>query len=73
MAFQIAQLSFDFNNGNGVVQLNQPPTPPARINTQVTVIFPLRPKPTGGTPDAATEAELRAEAKQVLLAAAGSL
>jgi hypothetical protein len=39
----------------------------------VSANFSLKPKPTGETPDAATEEEIKAEAKAALLAAAAAL
>jgi hypothetical protein len=73
MAFQIIQLSYDFHTGMGVVSLNEQPVPPATGFKNVMTNFQLKPTPTGGTPDAATEAELKAEAKAILLAAAAAL
>jgi hypothetical protein len=73
MAFQITQLNFDFHGGAGLVSLNEAPTPPDTTYRQVMVNFPLKPAPTGGTPDAATAAELKAEAKRLLLEAAAAL
>lgn len=73
MAFQLNQLTFDFHSGNGLVSLNEAPTPPDTAYRQVMVNFPLKPAPTGGTPDAATAAELKAEAKRILLDAAAAL
>lgn len=73
MAFQINQLTFDFHSGVASVSLSEPPVPPARNSKNVGVNFPLKPTPTGGTPDSTTEAEMRAEAKRILQDAANSL
>jgi len=73
MAFQIVSLTFDFHGGNANVVLNEPPTPPTGMYSTVQVQFPLKPVPSGGTPDAATAAEIRAEAKKRLMEAAAAL
>ena len=39
----------------------------------VQLTFQLKPVPTGGTPDAATAAEMKAEAKRILTEAAAAL
>jgi hypothetical protein len=73
MAFQILGLSYDFHSGNAVANLNKQFVPPSNAFANVMVNFQLKPAPSGGTPDAATEAEIRAEAKQMLLEAAAAL
>jgi hypothetical protein len=73
MTYQIVQLTYDFHSGAGVVSLNEAPTPPQTAYRQVMVNFPLKPTPSGGTPDAATAAELKAEAKRILTEAAATL
>jgi hypothetical protein len=73
MAFQLNQVTFDFRSGMGTVALFEQPVPPSTAFKNVSANFSLKPKPTGETPDAATEEEIKAEAKAALLAAAAAL
>jgi len=73
MAFQIQSLNFDFHGGTANVVLNEQPTPPSTNYKMVQLSFQLKPVPTGGTPDAATAAEMKAEAKRILADAAAAL
>lgn len=73
MAFQILGLSYDFHSGQANANLNSPPPPGTNSFANVMVSFQLKPTPSGNTPDAATQAEIRAEAKRLLLEAAAIL
>jgi hypothetical protein len=73
MAFEISGLSYDFHNGNAVATLNKTPDSSSRDHATIMVNFKLKQALSGGTPDAATQAEIRLEAKRLLLDAAAAL
>jgi len=64
MAFEISGLSYDFHNGNAVANLNKTPDSSSRDHATIMVNFKLKAAPSGGTPDTATQAEIRLEAKR---------
>jgi hypothetical protein len=73
MAFEISGLSYDFHNGNALANLNKKQESGSPDYATIMVNFKLKPTPSGGTPDAATQAEIRLEAKRLLLDAAAAL
>jgi hypothetical protein len=67
-------VSYNFTQGTGsVVMFGEAQGMNPGFQPSINLTFPLKPVPAAGSPDGATEAEVRAEAKAVLLAAAEAL